>query len=103
LNFARQLAGIYGKPITLGTGTNHSRMTTSGNVSAHWGGHALDLPASGSQLIAMGRAALIAAGMPRAQAMKQTGGLFNVGNHQVIFATRVGGNHFNHVHVGERR
>jgi hypothetical protein len=50
----------------------------------------------------MGHAALIAAGMPAAQARRIKGGLFNVGGYQVIFNTTEGGNHYNHLHVGLR-
>ena len=103
LDFARQISGTLGSPIQLGTGTAHNRMTTSGNVSAHWGGNALDLPASGSRLIQEGQAALISAGMNPAQARRVKGGLFNIGGYQVIFNTGIGGNHFNHVHVGIRK
>ena len=103
LDFARQIAGTLGRPIQLGTGTAHNRMTTSGNVSAHWGGNALDLPAAGRSLIQEGQAALISAGMNPAQARQARGGLYNVGGYQVIFNTGIGGNHFNHLHVGIRR
>ena len=102
LNFARRVAGVYGQPITLGTGTAHNQFVAGepGVQSNHWLGTALDLPASGSTLTAMGQAALIAAGMPPAQARKQTGGVFNVGGYNILFNTQVGGNHFNHLHVG---
>jgi hypothetical protein len=40
-----------GEPLTIGTGSRHSRMTTSGNVSDHWGGNAADIPATGRNLI----------------------------------------------------
>ena len=100
INFARQVAARYGSPLTVGTGTNHSQMTVNGNQSQHWTGEAVDIPASGAALTRMGRAALIAAGMPRAQAMKVKGGLFNIGGHQVIFNTTEGGNHWNHLHLG---
>lgn len=102
VEFVRRISGITGEPIQLGTGTRHNRMSTSGRQSAHWTGGALDLPASGARLTRMGQAALIAAGMPPAIARKQRGGLFNVGRHQIIFNTNVGGNHYDHLHVGER-
>ena len=95
-----------GGNIRIGTGTNHSKMTVNGKVSDHWDGHAADIPSSGQALTALGRRALIAAGMPRAQAMQQNGGLFNLywrGHRiQVIFNTNEGGNHYNHLHVGVR-
>lgn len=102
LQFIGQLAGMYGTPLVIGTGTNHNRLTTTGNVSDHWRGMAADIPASGDNLTRLGRTALIAAGMPRKQAMKQSGGAYQVGRYQILFNTKVGGNHFNHLHVGLR-
>jgi len=102
LDFARKVAGVYGKPVTLGTGTAHNRLTVNGNVSAHWSGNALDLPARGAANIALGRAALVAAGMGPSQAAQATGGIYNVGGYQIIFNTHEGGDHTNHVHIGRR-
>ncbi len=102
VNFVKGVSAIYGHPITLGTGTNHSRMTVNGNVSNHWDGNALDLPARGQQLIRMGQAALIAAGWSPARAKKARGGLYNVGRYQIIFNTHEGGDHTDHLHVGRR-
>jgi hypothetical protein len=99
------VAGVAG-PITVGTGTNHSKYTVDGNISDHYSGNAADLPTTpGQQNIRLGRQALIAAGMPRAQAEKAQGGIYDIpyGQHrriQVIFNTNAGGNHHNHVHVG---
>ena len=98
-SFMEAIAGIYGKPIVGSDGTGHARLTTSGRVSQHTTGNAVDIPASGKELLRMGQSALIAAGMPRAQAMKQRGGLYNVNGHQIIFLTNEGGNHFDHLHV----
>lgn len=100
LRFAREVAGIAGMPVTIGTGTNHSQMTVNGNVSQHWTGDAADIPAAGRRLIRLGQAALIAAGMPKKKARQQRGGLYNVGGRQIIFATNEGGNHFDHLHIG---
>ncbi len=105
VSFAQKVAGIYGKPLTASDGTGHSYRTATGGVSQHSTGEATDIPASGAQLTAMGRAALIAAGMPRAQAMKQTGGLFNVNGHQIIFHDRKrisGSPHDDHLHISAR-
>lgn len=99
VSFAEKVAGVYGKPLTGDSGATHAKMTVDGNVSDHFTGNATDIPATGKQLIAMGQAALIAAGMSPAQARKQTGGLFNVGGHQVIFNTHLGGDHTNHLHI----
>lgn len=102
IQFARKVAGIFGQPLTVGTGTNHSEYTTSGNVSDHWSGNAVDIPATGKKLTRLGQAALIAAGMDPKQARKQKGGLYNVGGHQIIFNTTEGGNHWNHLHISAK-
>jgi hypothetical protein len=99
LQFVARIAGLAGAPLTIGTGTNHSEYTVNGNVSDHWSGHAADIPATGARLIRLGRLALIAAGADPAWAMKQTGGLYNIGGHQIIFNTHIGGDHTNHLHV----
>jgi hypothetical protein len=65
-------------------------------VSDHWGGNAADIPASGRNLIRIGRAALIAAGMSPAQARKAKGGIYNVRGGQIIFNTT---DHYDHLHV----
>jgi len=90
--------------LEIGTGTNHSRLTVDGNVSNHWNGMAADVPAKGRELRRLGYLALLQAGMSPQQARKarQTGGLFNVGKYQVIFATNEGGDHYDHLHVGVR-
>ena len=100
VRFAEAVAGEFGKTITGSDGTGHSRNTVSGNLSQHTTGDATDIPSSGRELLRMGRAALVAAGMPRRQARKQRGGLYNVGGKQIIFLTNQGGNHFNHLHIG---
>ena len=101
VSFVRQIAGTYGHPLEIGTGTNHNQYVVGTHrQSRHWTGDAADIPASGAALTRLGRAALITAGMPRAQAMKQTGGLFNINGRQIIFNSMEGGNHFNHLHVG---
>lgn len=98
------IAGKAGRTLVVGTGTNHNQMTTSGNVSDHWSGHAVDVPASGEALTRLGREALVTAGMPWSQAKNINGGLFNLTYRgkraQIIFNTNIGGNHYNHLHVG---
>jgi hypothetical protein len=103
--FARKVAYVYGGKLAGLDGSSHSKYTVNGNVSEHYSGNATDIfqiggkPAQGSVLLRAGRAALIAAGMPRAQALKAGGGLYNVGNHQIIFLTNEGGNHYDHLHI----
>jgi hypothetical protein len=103
IDFAREISGIFGHPLTIGTGTNHNQFVLgTKRQSAHWTGNAADIPASGAALTRLGQAALVAAGMTPAQAKRQKGGLFNVGRYQVIFNSMEGGNHFNHLHIGLR-
>ena len=100
LQFVGRIGELAGRPLTIGTGTRHSRLTVNGRQSQHWTGHAADIPARGAQLIRLGQDALVAAGMSRAQARRQHGGLYNVGRYQIIFNTHEGGDHTNHLHVG---
>jgi hypothetical protein len=111
VSFAEKVAGVYGHPLTGKDGSSHSKLTVNGNVSQHYTGNATDIfeingkPAVGKRLIDAGRAALIAAGMPRAKALKAPGGLYNVGGHQIIFGvngTQYGGNHLDHLHISAR-
>lgn len=104
VSFARKVARVYGKTLTGLDGSSHSKYTVNGRVSEHSTGNATDIfEKDQKELLRMGRAALIAAGMPRAQALRATGGLYNVGNHQIIFLTNEGGNHFDHLHISARR
>jgi hypothetical protein len=103
LDFVRRVSLLDGAPLTIGTGTRHNRFVVGTNrQSAHWTGRAADIPATGAALTRLGRAALVAAGMSPDRAAKINGGLFNVGGYQIIFNSYVGGNHFNHLHVGLR-
>lgn len=107
LDFAGRMAAITGG-WTIGTGTNHNQMTTSGNVSDHWDGSGMDIPAKGKKGDAIAYAAFIAAGVPpkKAGLWSRNGGLYNITvgglRIQVIWKTNQGGNHFDHVHVGIR-
>jgi hypothetical protein len=43
--------------------------------------------------------------MPASKARKAPGGLYNVGNHQIIFGVdgvQYGGNHMDHLHISAR-
>lgn len=105
VDFAEKVAATYGKPLTGSDGSGHSLRTATGGISQHSTGNATDIPASGAELISMGQAALIAAGMPESQARKQTGGLFNIGSHQIIFNDRKkisGSPHDDHLHISAR-
>lgn len=97
--FARKVAAQSGETLRGDSGASHSRLTINGNVSEHSTGNATDIPAKGTRLLHLGQAALVAAGMPEAEARKAKGGLYNVGRHQIIFLTNEGGNHFDHLHI----
>jgi hypothetical protein len=106
LQFARKVSALSGETLRIGTGTAHSRLTVNGTVSDHSRGEAADIGATGSRLVKLGRAALIAAGMSPAKARKINGGGFNLNYKgrriQVIFNTNAAGwgNHLDHLHVG---
>jgi hypothetical protein len=115
LNFLGKVAILYGKPLQVQRGTNHSQYSASGLISDHFAGNAADIYTYADVYgydTPMGdhiaENALVAAGMSRADAVKQSklGGLWNVytKDHriQVIWRTDTGGNHHNHVHIGIR-
>jgi hypothetical protein len=103
LMFVGRLGANLGRALTIGTGTNHNEYVLGTHrESAHWEGNAADIPAAGTQLTRMGRRALILAGMDPREARKVKGGLFNIGGYQIIFNSNIGGNHYNHLHVGLR-
>jgi len=115
LDFVAAMAGLYGKPIVISTGTNHSRYTVDGTISDHWDGHAADLGVAANSGTIDGpvgdrlmTACLILAGIPAPQAASdaQRGGLYTEFHNglriQCIWKTYAGGDHHNHVHVGVR-
>lgn len=105
LKVVQAIADRAGRKLVIGTGTNHSQMTSSGNISDHWTGNGADIPDSGDSLTRLGQDALIAAGMPVKEARQAKGGIYNLPygrkrRIQIIFNTTEGGNHWNHLHVG---
>jgi hypothetical protein len=103
VSFAQQIAMQAGRQLTAWDTSTHSRTTVNGNVSAHTTGDAMDIPAKGAMLLRLGRIALMQAGMPRRQAMRVKGGLFNIGGRQIIFNTQQGGDHTDHLHIANHR
>ena len=115
LAFLARVAGIYGKPLVVTTGTNHSYYTVNHTVSDHASGHAADIGMAandgtndgpvGDQIMT---ACLIAAGADPSQAAlaARQGGLYTLEHDglriQCIWKTDQGGNHHNHVHIGAR-
>ncbi len=115
LEYIRDMAASIGKPITVTTGTNHSKMSASGKVSDHFSGHACDIGMAangGTDDSPVGdrimEAACLRAGdsSEGAKAKAHDGGLFTFTHDnqriQCIWKTLEGGNHHNHVHVGVR-
>ncbi len=115
LEYIARVAASIGKPITVTTGTNHSKMSASGKVSDHFSGHACDIGMfanGGTDDSPVGdrimEAACLLAGDSKegASAKAHGGGLFTFthGNQRIqcIWKTNEGGNHHNHVHVGVR-
>jgi hypothetical protein len=100
---------------TVTTGTNHNQMTTSGNVSDHWSGNGMDFGVGGDARSdknvakkgnAIAYAAFRTAGYSEseARAAARKGGAYTINykgkRYQIIWKSLVGGNHYNHVHVG---
>lgn len=110
----RQIAGRLPRRLKVCTGTNHNQHSTTGNVSDHWSGNAVDLCSSANDFPATGggygdtiaAAAFIVAGKPRAEARRlaRQGGAQTIVHgglrFQIIWKSHVGGNHYDHIHVG---
>jgi hypothetical protein len=112
--------------VTVGTGTNHSRLTVNGKVSDHVSGNAADIPATGKALTRDlaralatyapgqvvqwerndGRTVNVKVTPQNVMKLAAAGGLFNVphgkGRIQVIGNSHIGGDHTNHLHIGRR-
>lgn len=120
IDFLEIVASHTSEDIRINYGTNHSPTTTSGKPSDHWTGDAADINVGGDAQTSkdagskgdnIATAALVALGIRRDIAREwATSGALNFGvasNHQwrghrvqVGWRTFVGGNHFNHVHIG---
>jgi hypothetical protein len=103
IEFVRRVSGIFGAPLTIWDNSTHNQFVAGTNnkvQSQHWTGDAADIPMSGAALTRLGQAALIAAGASPSVAYKQTGGAYNVNGVNILFNTKIGGNHFDHLHVG---
>jgi hypothetical protein len=108
--FIGMMSRVFGAPLDVTTGTNHSTWTSTGGISDHISGNAADfgLWANHAQGDRIAAAALVVAGLSPGDALARArrGGLINVVRNglrvQVIWKTWMGGNHFTHVHVGVR-
>lgn len=117
--FLRQVAGKIGGSIEVTTGTNHNQFVAGENgvQSDHWTGNAGDIGLGGdarqdSAVASKGdriaAAALETLGVPRTKALADArkGGVFTITKnnvrYQVLWKTMVGGNHYNHVHLGAK-
>lgn len=101
LAFVRRLAIAYGHPLTITCGTRHNQFVKGTHrQSQHWTGDAADIGMSGAALTRLGHTALIVAGAKPSWARQQAGGAFTIHGVNILFNTTIGGNHYNHLHVG---
>lgn len=125
LDFLAKVAGITSEQILINCGTNHNQLVAGTNhESDHWTGYAADLNVDGTATsdenmtersmnkggnIAL--AAMRVCGLSTAEAKRlipsetQFNHEFSWQGHrvQIGWRTNVGGNHFNHVHIGVER
>jgi hypothetical protein len=108
MQFLREMAGIAGVKAVVSTGTDHSKFTSSGNVSDHWDGHAGDLGTAYNSVRNLDRlcaACLILGGTSpgRAEAMARDGGLWTLEHKgrriQCIWRSA---DHYDHLHAAAR-
>ena len=102
LSFVGRIGKRVGTPLEPWGNESHSLTTVNGTPSAHGPGRAADIPVKGARLKQLGYNALLEAGMSKKEALKaaRKGGLYNVNGYQIIFATQIGGDHSDHLHVG---
>jgi hypothetical protein len=114
VGFIRRMAEFLPRPPIVTTGTNHDPLTTDGNQSDHWTGNAADFGSARNGFPATGggygdkiaEAAFLAAGedAETARTMARDGGAHTIVRGglriQIIWKSYVGGDHYNHVHVG---
>lgn len=95
--------------LSIASEKRNRKMTASGGVSDHWTGsktaYAYDMSNGSRPTPQMDRFAAAVAAQLGVKGWK--GGVLNVNRggyrYQVLYRTNVGGNHFNHVHVGVRK
>jgi hypothetical protein len=103
------LARLSGLPVT--SAKRGRRMTASGLVSDHWAGctecFAEDLGTMAPAGDAVASRIATAIGGPGYAGWGSTGGVLNIERcgirFQLLWRTYVGGNHWNHIHIGARR
>jgi putative peptidoglycan binding protein len=112
IDYVARMAEHFGKPIVISTGTNHSTLTSGGNVSDHSTGHAADIGMHSNGGTIDGpvgdkimEAALLEAGVSKSDAPGQArhGGLLNFRHDgmkiQLIWKVE---DHHDHVHVAAK-
>ena len=112
--FLNRTTSYLPRKLVVCTGTNHSQLTSTGNVSDHWSGNGVDLCSSQNGFPVTGggygdriaAAAFRAAGHSpsAASAAGSAGGARTVYTAdlrvQIIWKDGTGGDHWNHIHVG---
>lgn len=107
--FVYAMSVIVGRTLNIGTGSNHTRLTDSGNVSDHWSGHGADIPvglAGQPSGDAVATAALMIVGVRDPGRVARAGGIHNITptagpwkGHRIQIIWKAPG-HYDHVHVG---
>lgn len=109
IRFVELMAGALGKTIYMTTGSQHSRLTTSGNVSDHWSGNAVDLGSVANHFAIGGRggdAIARAAAEVLGLTLKDVTGNWNWHGwtyRGTVYRVQVGWKvpgHYDHVHIG---
>jgi hypothetical protein len=109
LGLVAQTAQIAGHPLQVSTGTNHSERTVDGGESDHWTGDAVDIAVPtaspvGDQITSAALEA-VSVSPSDAESKARQGGLYTIWRGkeriQVIWKTYEGGNHYDHVHIGD--
>lgn len=123
IDFLTEVATQTTEKIEIVTGTNHNQMSTSGLQSDHWTGDAADIGVGGDARSSkdagkkgdnIATAAEIVCGLdPKLARSRARNGDLNFGLYstfnwhgyriQIGWRTLVGGNHYNHVHIGVRK
>lgn len=113
-DFLKDVSGRTDVPVDVGTGTAHSRMTASGNVSDHWDGRGADLliggdyrqagkgaESRGDRIAAHAIAEATGKSFNQSLALARRGGIHNFqtkrGRIQIIWKAD---GHHDHVHIG---
>lgn len=104
IRYVQRISAVYGRPLVCTSGRRYSYVLGTRRLSQHVLGEAADIATPTETMnLTVGQDALIAAGMERGVARTVRSPVaygFNYGGVNILFQTKVGGDHRNHVHVG---